>query len=92
MTFQSQSCGVGQRRSLVVLGCQIGRNRLNLGLTRVAWMVQVINANAAFASAHISRFGSEAIVQSSESAHATDPAAGLTSKPASWVFWGYFGL
>jgi len=49
-------------------------------------MVQVLKANAAFDRTRISRFGSAAIVQTSESSHATDPAAGLTSKPASWFF------
>ncbi len=53
-------------------------NLCNLGLAHVAGMVQVMKANAASDSVRISSFGSAAIVQTSESAHATDPAAGLT--------------
>ena len=66
LILQAQPCGVGQRRSLVALGCQIGQNRPLLGLAQVAGLVQVMTAGAASCSERISRFDSEAIVQASD--------------------------
>ena len=78
------------RNGHLALGCKISQKPLNLGLTHVAGMLEVIKMKEVFDPIDISRFGSEAIVQPSESAHATDRAAGLTDKPASWFFWGCY--
>jgi hypothetical protein len=66
------------RNGHLALGCQISQKRLNLGLSHVAGVLEVMKMNEVFDPIDISLFGSEAIVQPSETAHATDPAAGLT--------------
>jgi len=66
------------RCSLAAHGCQIGQDRLNLGLARVMRLLHSVKPIEVFDPIDISLFGSAAIVQPSESAHVTEPAVGLT--------------